>query len=226
RETPPRLHFVPYIPRLREEKHRGLYITPSDADAIGKHSPEYVREPFRFALLMPNRRGQLSRTLRRYVDLHRALITCPPTECKADEPHTVPLDGEAFAIIERAMGDARTWCPYLFHGPRCAPGRTHSKRWGCLGDIRTAWAKACEAAGLPVGRKAGGFTFHMTRNTSATDLRAGGMAESDCMALGGWKTRAVFDWYNLGDVEALRERLAASRGRRGRVVPLKSQRSA
>src|SRR5262249_27140787 len=28
RETPPRLHFVPYIPRLREEKHRGLYITP------------------------------------------------------------------------------------------------------------------------------------------------------------------------------------------------------
>jgi len=41
------------------------------------------------------------------------------------------------------------------------------------------------------------------------------------MALGGWKTRAVFDRYNLGDVEALRARLATAREQRGRVVALR-----
>jgi hypothetical protein len=41
------------------------------------------------------------------------------------------------------------------------------------------------------------------------------------MALGGWKTRAVFGWYNLGDVEALRERLAAANTKTRTVVPLR-----
>jgi len=41
------------------------------------------------------------------------------------------------------------------------------------------------------------------------------------MALGGWKTRAVFDWYNLGDVEALRERLVAANAVSRKVVPLR-----
>jgi len=41
------------------------------------------------------------------------------------------------------------------------------------------------------------------------------------MVLGGWKTRSVFDHYNLGDTEALRERLATAREQRGRVVALR-----
>ena len=114
-------------------------------------------------------------------------------------------------------------CPYLFHGPDCRPGHTASKRYGCVGDFKKAWAAACKAAGLPIGRKAGGYVFHHTRNTAATNLRANGLDEGDCMALGGWKTRAVFDWYNLGDVEALRERLAAANAAGRKVVPLKGR---
>jgi hypothetical protein len=41
------------------------------------------------------------------------------------------------------------------------------------------------------------------------------------MALGGWKTRAVFDRYNSGDVEALRARLAAARDERAKVLRLR-----
>ncbi len=54
-------------------------------------------------------------------------------------------------------------------------------------------------------------------------VRAAGLSEADCMAVGGWKTRAVFDWYNLGDVEALRERLAAAQSVGRKVVPLRRQ---
>ena len=115
------------------------------------------------------------------------------------------------------------WCPFLFHGPDCRPGHTPSKVYGCVGTFHKAWATACEAAGFPVGRKAGGYVFHHTRNTAATNLRAAGLSEADCMAVGGWKTRAVFDWYNLGDVEALRERLAAAQSVGRKVVPLRRQ---
>ena len=121
------------------------------------------------------------------------------------------------------MQRAVPWCPYLFHGPDCRPGHTPSKVYGCVGTFHKAWATACKAAGFPVGRKAGGYVFHHTRNTAATNLRAAGLSEADCMAVGGWKTRAVFDWYNLGDVEALRERLAAAQSVGRKVVPLRRQ---
>jgi hypothetical protein len=69
----------------------------------------------------------------------------------------VVLDAEPLAIIEAAMADARTWCPYLFHGEDCAPGHKPSKAYGCIGDFKKAWASALEAAGLAAGRKAGGY---------------------------------------------------------------------
>ena len=123
-----KLPFVPYVPRLKEEKNRGRYIAPKDASAISEHLPEYARDVFRLALVLPNRRGQLSRTLRRFVDLDRGVIEWPAAECKADEPHTVPLVSEAHAIVERAMERAVPHCPFLFHGPNCRPGRTPSRR--------------------------------------------------------------------------------------------------
>jgi integrase len=180
-----------------------------------------MRPLFSLALSLGIRRGQLSRTLRRFVDLDRGVVAWPPSECKHAEAHTVPLDAEARALVEAAMAAAVPWCPFLLHGPDCAPGRKPSKKYGCVGDGRDAFRNAVEAAELPYGRKAGGIVFHCTRSTAATDLRAGGMEEADCMAVGGWKTRSVFARYNLGDTEALRERLTAARGRRGRVVPLR-----
>jgi len=219
RETPPRLHHVPYIPRLEERSPRGRRITTSDAEALRGALPEYLRDPFTLALLLGTRRGQLSRTRRAYVDLDAGLVTYPRHETKQAEEHAIPLDADALAIVERAMQRAVPWCPFLFHGPLCAPGRAPSKakggrRWGCVGDFKKAWATACEAAGV------GHRRFHDTRVTFATDARAGGMSEGDAMAVGGWRTRSVFDRYNLGDVEALRERLAASRDR-GKVLPLR-----
>jgi integrase len=107
----------------------------------------------------------------------------------------VPLEGEA----------------YLFHGRYCAPGRTPSKSDGCVGDCKKAWATACRTAGFPVGRKAGGFVFHNTRNTAATNLRAGGMDEADAMKITGHTTSQVFRRYDIGDVDALRDRLTHAR---------------
>jgi integrase len=206
---------------LDERSEPARYITQAEADAIQAKLPEYLRPLFSLALALGIRRGQLSRTLRRYVDLERGVIAWPPSECKHRGAHTVPLDAEPLAIVQAAMDAAVPWCPFLLHGPDCAPGRKPSKRYGCVGDGRDAFQNAVEAAGLPFGRKAGGIVFHCTRNTAATDMRAGGLSQDDCMKIGGWKTAHVFQRYDLGDTEALRGRLAAARARRGQVVPMR-----
>jgi integrase len=213
-----KVHVVPYVPRLEEHGTRGRYIPAGDAEKIAAALPEPMRPFFAFAYEHGTRRGQLARTLRRYVDLDRGVIEWPPAECKHRESHTVPLEGQALTIVEALMRRPPMHCLYLFHGPRCAPGRQPSKVYGCVGDFRKAWATACRKAGVPAGRAAGGYTFHGTRHSAATNLRAGGLEEVDAMRVTGHQTAHVFRHYDIGNVDALRERLARARGR-GTVAP-------
>jgi integrase len=228
-----KLYFVPYIPRLKERSSRGRYISPADLAAILLHLAAYLRDFLAFAYDDGIRKGQLARTLRRYVDLERQVIAWPAEECKREEPHVVPLEaGGTLDIVHRLMESAPLWCPYLFHGPRCAPGRTPSKLYGCVGDFKTAWASACKKAGFPVGRKRGGYVFHHTRNSAVTNLVASGITETDAMKVTGHTTAHVFRHYDIGDVEALRDKLArrreyvAGRPSRSKIVPLGDRRSA
>jgi integrase len=216
-----KIHVVPYVPKLVEESHRGRYIIPPDATKLREQLPAYLRLFFEFACDHGIRKGQLARTLRRFVDLDRGVILWPPEECKAREAHTLPLEGTGLALVKLLMKRPPLHCPYLFHGNRCAPGAKASREYGCVGDFKRAWATACRKAGLPVGRRAGGYVFHHTRNTAATNLRAGGMDEADCMKVGGWKTAHVFKHYDLGNVDALRARLSAARARAAKVRPLR-----
>jgi integrase len=211
--TPPLVYTVPYIPRLEEPDHRGRRYTAADRAGLLATLPAYVAVFFRVAVAVGIRKGQLARTLRRYVDLDSGVIEWPPSECKAKRAHTLPLDGEVRAIVTDLMRRPPLHCPYLFHGPYCAPGHQPSKRYGCIGDFKKSWRTALKAAGLPIGRSTGGFVFHNTRNTAATDLRAGGMDEADVMQVGGWKTAHVFRHYDLGNVDALRARMSHARAK-------------
>jgi integrase len=209
------LRAVPYI-AMRDEtrpRSRRRYVPPADVILLLEHLPSYAATFFEFALENGTRRGQLARTQRRFVDLERAVIEWPPAECKAREPHVLPLVGRSLDLVARLMATARPWCPYLFHGRWCRGGRPASKKYGCLGDFRKAWAAACVAAALPVGAVAGGYVFHDTRRTAATTLRADGLDEPRTMQVGGWKTAHVFRRYDLGDVEQLRAELAKARAR-------------
>jgi integrase len=221
-----KVHFVPYIPRLTEQGARGRYIGEADARALRLNLPAYMRDFFAFALEHGIRKGQLARTQRRFVDLDRGVIEWPAAECKAKRAHTVPLEGDGLTIVERLMARPPLHCPYLFHGPRCAPGHAPSKAYGCIGDSKKAFRTAGKKAGLPIGRKAGGFVFHHTRNTAVTNLRAGGMQVEDAMQITGHQTSHVFRHYDLGNVEALRSRLADARSASRQVAALRKRGSA
>lgn len=209
------------MPRLEERSPRGRYITPTDAAKLRAHLAAHLRDHFAFAYDYGIRKGQLARTLRRFVDLDRGVIAWPPEECKHDEAHTLPLEGAGLALVERLMRRPPLHCPYLFHGPRCAPGHAPSRRYGCVGDFKRAWRTACRAANLPAGRKAGGYVLHHTRNSAATNLRAGGMDEADAMKISGHQTAHVFRHYDLGNVDALRTRLAQARTKAATVTRMR-----
>jgi integrase len=208
-----KIAFVPYVGRLDESASpRGRYLPAPDARRLEAELAAWVRPVFAVGYDLGIRKGQLARTRREYVDLTpgRESITWPPAECKARIPHVVPLRGRVLALVRTAMRAAPAWpCPYLFHGPRCAAGRTPAAGYGCVGDFKTALANACGRAGLPYGRRVRGYTFHSTRHSAATNLRAG-MDEADAMKVTGHKTAHVFRHYEHGQLDVLRARMDAA----------------
>jgi len=122
----------------------------------------------------------------------------------------------------RALGAGISFTAGTARRGACARARRDTP---CLGNLRLAFQKACEAAGLVGGRKHGGLVWHCTRNTAATDLAAAGCTIEDVMKVGGWKTADVARRYDLGNLEALRARIAAAR-ERGKIVRLADKRKA
>lgn len=66
-------------------------------------------------------------------------------------------------------------------------------------DFRQTWKDVCERAGVP------GLLVHDLRRTGARNLRRLGLAENTIMAIGGWKTNAVFKRYDMVSEDDLAE---------------------
>jgi len=201
----------PFIARLKVKALRARYVQGADQALLAEHLPDYLIPVIDFARLNGTRRGQLTRTRKTYVNRLGRSLTWPADDTKNGEPHTIPLDDATLAIIDRVLA-MNPWCPFLFHGPLCAPGRRPNRHYGCVGDFKKAWAKACLAAGMPVGRKNGGLTFHYLRNTAVTDMLASGrLSTAEAMVMSNHKTESMIRHYNLGNITALRERLNEAR---------------
>jgi integrase len=68
-----------------------------------------------------------------------------------------------------------------------------NRRGQPIGDFRKVWARACKAAQVPER------LVHDLRRTAARDFRRAGVSEGEIMRLCGWKTRDMFDRYNIID---------------------------
>ena len=118
------------------------------------------------------------------------VVRLEPGTTKNDEARTIPLMGELYdmPVLQRQIRDRR-WpdCPWVFF--------RYGKR---IKNFKDAWAEACERVGL-WSEETGKPTrvFHDLRRTAARNLVRAGVPEGVVMEIGGWKTRSVFDRYNI-----------------------------
>ncbi len=186
------------FPRYPEGK-RGKYLTEDECLAICAHfqakaGAAVKADVFRLAYLLGIRKGQLRRTLRRFV-----LITgdtwklrWPGEETKNGEPHEVKLVGEPLAIVRRAWASPRPDCDLLFQ----VDGKP-------VGPMLSELKRTCEALGIAYGRGKG-IVFHDTRHSAVTNLVGSGVPEVVAMTITGHADRTVFQRYAVrrDDVQA------------------------
>jgi integrase len=198
---PPGLGDPLAYPRF-PEPITGQYIPPETFYAILGHveaGPK--RALLELAYLTGVRKGQLRKTELRNVRVERgkvsALVWDAP-KVKNRREHTIPLEGRAQVIVQELWEARRLGCRLLH-----LDGRP-------LGELRSEWQAACEKAGVPCGRKAGGYVMHDTRRCSLTNLAAANVPDVVARSISGHRTPSVHARYCITQENAKRAALAAA----------------
>jgi integrase len=199
--VPPGLGDPKAYPQF-EEPVTGQYIQPADFYAILANVEAGPKAMLcELAYVTGVRKGQLRKTELRNVRVERGTVSALVWEAgkvKNRREHTVPLEGRAREIVQELWKTRRPGCP-LFH----IDGQP-------IGQLRTEWARACTAAGLPAGRKAGGLIFHDTRRSAITNLAAANVPDTVARSISGHRTASVHARYQITQEAAKRAALAAA----------------
>jgi len=139
------------------------------------------------------RKGEILSLTWDKIDLKYRVISLEASDTKDGEPRKIPICDELHEILENIPRAIHTKFVFLYRGKP-------------INDIIYAIKEACDASGLPYGRKIkNGFTFHDLRHTFNTNMRKAGVAESVIMEITGHSTREMFDRYNTIDDDDTRQ---------------------
>jgi len=161
--------------------------------------PDHLRGITRAASLIGWRKSELVDLKWENVDFQHGTIRLNPGATKNGAGREVPITHlpELTEVFQRQKAyttdvAARTGreSPWVFH--------REGRKLKCF---RTAWANACEAAGVP------GRWFHDLRRTAVRNFERAGVSRSVAMKFTGHKSLAVYDRYAVTDTNALQEGL-------------------
>jgi integrase len=192
-------HYRPYIPLLTEENAREGFLEPADFETVRHHLPADLADLATFAYLTGWRRGEVLTLEWRDVTLERTrqgdivggTIRLRAQHSKNKRPRVSALRGELLEVLQRRVVARRLDCAQVFHRDGKA-----------VRSFRTAWAIACETAGIP------GLLFHDLRRSAVRNMVRAGVPERVAMRISGHRTRSVFDRYDITsetDLEAAAE---------------------
>jgi integrase len=192
-----RVDRVPAFPTVRVENARTGFASPEDMDRVIEHLPEHAKGPVRCLYLTGWRTGEVLGLEWRRVDFQAGTIRLDAEQTKCGRPRAFPFAAlPALAALLRERRERTTTLersqsrviPWVFH----LGGE-------CLASFRTGWRSAVKKAGLPW------LTPHDMRRSAARNLVRAGVPEKVVMDLCGWKTRAMFDRYNITSARDLEE---------------------
>jgi integrase len=186
-----------------------VFFTDEELDRLVGALPEVIEREVGNDWLVPfvitarwigTRRNELLHLERRQLDLELGKITFDPITTKNKQARNAYLPPEALDALRawdertRALERERgVIVRHVFH--------RHGR------PIRhfpyDLWHSACTKAEI-----AGRHRLHDFRRTAARSYRASGVPEGIVMKICGWKTRAMFDRYDIRDEEDLRDAAA------------------
>jgi integrase len=173
--------------------------------------------PFSIGYFSGMREGEILGLEWSQVDFLRGVIQLRVGETKNDEAREIPIVPQLRTLLIEQRAKRQQYCPYVcFRLDR----KGHAIK---VRGFRKAWYSACIRAGLgkmepQTDRVTGeqlyapsrgprskskakmvyrGMIFHDLRRSGARALVHAGVPEKVCMAIGGWKTRSVFDRYSI-----------------------------
>jgi len=198
------LAFRPVIENVSVSNARAGFVDGKAFGALLDHLPDHLELPIRFAYATAWRVGEWSNLKWSDIDFHGEEIRLAGKVTKTGVPRTFPLVGEVKDIIDEAKARTDQWqrehgqvIPTVFWKPREGVAKP-------LGDFRTEWKDAVAAASLPW------LLVHDLRRSAARRWSNAGVPDRVGMALGGWRTRSVYDRYGVVSKDDMRDGLERS----------------
>ena len=205
---------LPRFPTIRAENARQTYFTREELERLVKALPEEIAEGGRgdlgnewltafviTAFWTGARLRELLHLERRRLDLEAGKITLPPGSTKNRKGRTFYLPPPALAALRE--WDAKT---RALEKERGIIVRMVFHRYGKQISNEFPYGifhGTCVRAGI-VGRR----KIHDFRRSAARNYRASGVSEGVVMAICGWRTRAIFDRYDIKNEDDLRKAAA------------------
>jgi integrase len=220
-----KLRDIPFFPMAKEASPRQGFFEHEQYEALLKALPEYLRLPTAIGYYSGMRLGEILALEWSQVDFLRGVIRLRAGETKNDDAREIPIVPQLRTLLVEQRTKREPDCPYVcFRFDR--RGRAVK-----IQGFRKAWYSSCIRSGLgkmepKTDRVTGellyapprgphskpkvkmiydGLIFHDLRRTGARALVHAGVPEKVAMAIGGWKTRSVFDRYNIVSANDLAE---------------------
>ncbi len=177
------------LPTLRNA--RAGFFEDGDFAALLLELPAHLRPVIRFLRLTGWRKSEALGLTWDQVDWDGEVIRLHATQTKGGDARVFPfrLAPDLKQLLEEQRAARKGLFVFQRHGQR-------------IGSFRRTWLRACKKAGLE------GRLVHDLRRTAARDFRRHGVSEGEIMKLCGWKTRAMFDRYNIIDEADLAQAVA------------------
>jgi len=177
------------LPAIRNA--RSGFFEEGDFAALVVELPTHLQPVIRFLRMTGWRKAEVLGLTWDQVDWEGWVIRISGSQTKGGDARVFPfgLAPELKQLLEERWRDRDGL--FVFH--------RGGKR---IGSFRRVWTRACKKAGLE------GRLVHDLRRTAARDFRRRGVSEGEIMKLCGWKTRAMFDRYNIIDEADLAEAVA------------------
>lgn len=177
------------LPALRNA--RSGFFEDGDFAALLLELPVHVRPVVQFLRMTGWRKSEALGLTWDQVDWEGQVMRLHTTQTKGGDARVFPFGqaSELKKLLEAQYAERDGLFVFQRRGAR-------------IKNFRRSWNRACRKAGSE------GRLVHDLRRTAARDFRRRGVSEGEIMRLCGWKTRAMFDRYNIIDEADLAEAVA------------------